>query len=243
MRLSTSVYAVSTIRTASGVRSWLRRSSSTPVMPGIRWSVTMTATSGSAARRATASSPWPAGRSRWRRRPRDHRGAPREARARGRRADGPRQDPTGADADPDVEGGSPVGGPARGQPPHRLHHVGGGPDRPQGDIGPGLRDAEEGDDLVADQLLHRALVAEDHVDHLAEVLVQELDHHRSGGRLDEAGGAAAVREENGGLAPLTPQLPDPRVGGREGDPPGRPGALSPPAHPPFPAQIVLGPPP
>src|SRR5580765_7348186 len=59
MRLSTSVYAVSTIRTASHC-SWLRRSSSTPVIPGIRWSVTMTATSGSVARRARASSPWPA---------------------------------------------------------------------------------------------------------------------------------------------------------------------------------------
>ena len=56
-----------------------------------------------------------------------------------------------------------------------------GPHRPQGDVGARLRHAEQRDDLVADQLLHRALVAEDDVDHLGEVLVEEPDHHRAPG--------------------------------------------------------------
>src|SRR5207302_3089365 len=60
MRLSTSVYAVRMMRTASGACSWLRRSSSTPVMPGIRYSVTMTATS--AARKMSSAASPPAAR-------------------------------------------------------------------------------------------------------------------------------------------------------------------------------------
>src|SRR6266851_4044498 len=47
------------MRSVSDDRSWLRRRSSTPVMPGIRWSVTITATS-SAASTSSAAAPPPA---------------------------------------------------------------------------------------------------------------------------------------------------------------------------------------
>ena len=285
------------MRTASGVRSWLRRSSSTPVMPGMRWSVTMTATSGSAASRARASSPWPArstrnsaariassasstrgssstirtvvsstgspgagvltaARGRDRRLPeaedlvehlalpdalearpaelatlhelihlpkclllhddmrveepchpldargRDHRPPHHDQLAPPVGADRPRHHPARADPDADVEGGPAVGGPARGEPPDRGHHVERGPHRPQRDVRARLGHPEERDDLVAHQLLHRALVAEDHVDHLREVLVEQPDHHRRRRGLDQPGEAADVGEEHGRLAPV-----------------------------------------
>src|SRR5580704_19143331 len=94
------------------------------------------------------------------------------------RADGPGHHRTRGDAHPDVEARQPLGGPARGEPAHRGHHLDGRPDRPARRVLPALGDPEQHDDLVADELLDRALVPEDHLDHAREILVEEPDHDR-----------------------------------------------------------------
>ena len=85
--------------------------------------------------------------------------------------------------------------------------------------------AEESDDLVADQLLDSSLVAEDHVDHGVEVLVQQVDDHGCRRGLGEAGEPLDVGEEHGGLPPVAGQLQQRGVGQRQIDEPGRDVAL------------------
>ena len=60
----------------------------------------------------------------------------------------------------------------------------------------GHRRAEQRDDLVADELVERALVLEEHVDHQLEVLVEHADDLLRRARLAHRGEAADVGEEH-----------------------------------------------
>ncbi len=110
---------------------------------------------------------------------RDHRPAHHDQLAPLGRADGPGHHRARGDAHPDVEAREALAGPGGGQRAHRGHHLDRRPHRPRRRVLAALGHAEQDDDLVADELLDRALVAEDHLDHLGEVLVEEPDHDRA----------------------------------------------------------------
>ena len=62
--------------------------------------------------------------------------------------------------------------------------------------------APERHDRVADELVERAAVLEDHLHHLGEVLAQELGDRVRAHALGDGGEAADVAEEHGGRTPL-----------------------------------------
>ena len=81
----------------------------------------------------------------------------------------------GADADADVERRPPFGRPLLVQPVQLANHLERRLDRMIGMLGIVERRAEQRHHHVADELVERALVREDDLDHAREVLVQHRD--------------------------------------------------------------------
>src|SRR5215472_5354732 len=307
IKLSTSVYAVRMRRSVSGETSRLWRHSSTPFIPGIRKSVSITATSpaarsgsaaapdsarttrNSAARIASrasstrgsssttrtvasdplsiadgfvtksSSSPLSLAHRRWLAQRKDlvQRLAALQSLELRRaqravlderlddelaplgRADGARHDRPRRDAHPDVEPPPPGQGPLRRELPDRRDHVERRGDGAPRGIARALGDAEVDHDLVADELLDGALVAEDHLEHPVQVSVEQPDHHRGGRGLDQTRVAADVREDDGGLAPVGGGLEQVGVVQRHLREPGRYIALQLRAHAGFAERPVL----
>src|SRR5215471_15619573 len=155
------------------------------------------------------------------------------------RADGARHDRPRRDAHPDVEPPPPGQGPLRRELPDRRDHVERRGDGAPRGIARALGDAEEDHDLVADELLDGALVAEDHLEHPVQVSVEQPDHHRGGRGLDQTRVAADVREDDGGLAPVGGGLEQVGVVQRHLREPGRYIALQLRAHAGFAERAVL----
>src|SRR5207245_4152769 len=133
---------------------------------------------------------------------RDHRAADHDQLAAYRGADRAGHDAARADPDADIERRQTGLRPARAELLDRGDHVDrrghGAHRRVLGAFG----HAEERHDLVADQLLHRALVSEDDLDHLREVVVEQADDRGRRGVLGETRETADVGEQDRGLAPV-----------------------------------------
>ena len=74
-------------------------------------------------------------------------------------------------------------------------HVEGGPHRPQGVVLPDHGDAEEGDDGVADELLHRPTVALEGGSHHSEIALQQCPQVLGVGAFAQAGRSHQVAEQ------------------------------------------------
>ena len=81
----------------------------------------------------------------------------------------------GVDADADVELGAPAALPARVELMQSVEHLERRLDRVVGVVGIVERRAEQRHHHVADELVERAVVAEDDLDHPREVLVEHAD--------------------------------------------------------------------
>src|SRR5215831_12470837 len=87
-----------------------------------------------------------------------------------------------------------------------LLHREGAAHRALGVVGPAEGRAEEDEDPVADELVDRAAVLDDHRRHLRQVLVEQPDHRRRPEALRELGEAAQIGHEHRDLADLAAEL-------------------------------------
>ena len=100
---------------------------------------------------------------------------------------------------------------------HRTLHGPGAAHRPLGVVGPLERGPEQDEDGVADELVDRPPVLEDHRRHRAQVAVEEPDHLFGTEPLGEPGEAAQVRHQDGDGPDLPPRRSAPH-GGRTAPP-------------------------